>query len=625
MPTMKSGFIRPRFLAAVMAAAALAACGGGSDADQSVKTAPTTSLGPGSKICVDLNRNLGCDADEPATFADSESRYDIATPPESGTSDILLVGEPASTAKGVRPLRLATLAGWSKEINVLNTLVTAKVLSQSAADASGAYNDIVKAFGVANSVRLDATWAAIESTAQSALREAAEIVREQAGVDDYSAPVITKASVALIDSLARYIDGSTGQLLPAVTAYSVKTDVRGTLGLDICTVPEVQRLEIVTEGGAPILDKENYIDAVASLQDGNGVALSQEMELKIRGRGNYTWEMPKMPFKLKLNKEASLLGMKSGRDWTLLANYADKTLLRNELAFCMARTLGMPYTPQSRFVELTLNGDYVGQYQMTNKTDEIEAELKKQAKGEGVNTEVPLDQFNDIFLLEMDARLDADHWFKSASSIPYTLQTDTDGMQVARVERWINHLEDVLISGSSGERFNQADKYINLESLVDFSLVNEVLKNKDAFFSSTFMYRSLLDKKLAFGPVWDFDLSAANTDIGLPVGHPDGWHLPTIVNGWYVKALMEEPKFRALRQARWKYLSTQMNRVDKFVESSAVAMGPSQIRNFQRWPILDTQVIDGTAVLGSYQAEVRYLRDWMTERVGWINQNIRLQ
>ncbi|MET4578178.1 CotH kinase family protein [Ottowia thiooxydans] len=625
MPMMNSIFVRPQFLAVVMAAAALGACGGGSETDPPVKTGATTSLGPGSKICVDLNQNLRCEADEPATFADSESRYEIATPPESGTSAILLVGEPASTPEGVAPLRLATLAGWSKEINVLNTMVAAKVLTQSAADASGAYNDIVKAFGVSNNVSLNASWAAIDSTAQSALREAAEIAREQAGVDDYSVPVVSNASLALIDSLARYIDGSTGQLLPGVTSHYVKTDVRGTLGLDICTVPQVQRLEIATEGGAPILDKENYINAVASLQDGNGVALAQEMDLKIRGRGNYTWEMPKMPFKLKLDKEASLLGMKSGRDWTLLANYADKTLLRNELAFCMARILGMPYTPQSRFVELTLNGDYVGQYQLTNKTDEIEIELKKQAKGDGVNTEMPLDQFNDIFLLEMDARLDADYWFRSASTIPYTLQTDTDAMQVARVERWINHLEDVLISGSSGERFNQAEKYINLESLVDFSLVNEVLKNKDAFFSSTFMYRSSVNQKLNFGPIWDFDLSAANTDINQPVGQPDGWHLPTIVNGWYFKAMMEEPKFRALRQARWKYLSTQMNRVDKFLESSAVAMEPSQKRNFQRWPILDTQVIANTAVLGSYEAEVRYLRNWMTTRVGWINQNIRYE
>src|SRR5690606_7940140 len=93
-------------------------------------------------------------------------------------------------------------------------------------------------------------------------------------------------------------------------------------------------------------------------------------------------------------------------------------------------------------------------------------------------------------------------------------------------------------------------------------------------------------------------------------------------NGWYFNTLMEEPKFRALRDARWKYLSSQLQRVDEFVKNAALAMDASQARNFERWPILDQWVWPNVLVLGSHEAEVQYLRDWIAERARWIDQNI---
>lgn len=612
-----------RLLAVALTAAATAACGGGSGSSEQQKIAGATSWGAGARICVDRNLNLQCDAGDPAALADADGRYEILVDGGLDVSSLLLVAEPAGgkAAEG-QPHRLATWAGWSNDLNVLSTLVASQVLSRSAADANAAYGDIVSTFGLAEGVSLSATWASIEPVAQVALREAMDAAREQSGAEGYSASVVTKASQALVESLSRYVDGSTGQLLPVATAHFLKTDVRGTLGLELCLVPEVHRLNIVTEGGAPVLDKENYVKALVGLQGADGVTLAENLGARIRGRGNSTWGMPKKPFRLKLDASAGLLGMTSGKDWTLLANYADKTLLRNEVAFCLARTLGMPYTPQSRMVEIMFNGEYLGQYQLSNRTDELEVDLKAQAMKEGVNTAAPLSEFNDVFLIEIDERLDSEFWFRTETSIPYAMQTDSDSEQTARVARWFNHLEDVLRDRSVEDRIDRVSQYVDLESLVDFSLVNELLKNNDVFFSSTSMYRSSPNGRLIFGPVWDFDIAAGNNNTTNFVQHPHGWYLPERFNGWYFNTLMEEQKFRSLREARWKYLSSQMRRVDRFVEQAAAAMGASQARNFQRWPILDQWVWPNAVVLGSHEAEVRYLRDWMTERASWMDQNI---
>ncbi len=219
-----------RLLVVALAASAIAACGGGSGSSEQQKIAGVTSWGAGTRICVDRDQNLQCDARDPAALADAEGRYEILVDGGWDLSSLLLVAEPAGgkAAEG-QPHRLATWAGRSNELNVLNTLVASKVLSRSAADATAAYGDIVSTFGLAEGVILTDTWASIEPVAQVALREAMDAARAQLGTEGYSASVVNKASLALIESLARYMDRSTGHLLNEATAYFVKTDVRGTL------------------------------------------------------------------------------------------------------------------------------------------------------------------------------------------------------------------------------------------------------------------------------------------------------------------------------------------------------------------------------------------------------------
>ena len=127
-------------------------------------------------------------------------------------------------------------------------------------------------------------------------------------------------------------------------------------------------LEITTDNAAPIVSLINYVSGSVSITpapSGTDVAYSGTMQ--IRGHGNTTWLLPKKPYKLKLDSKASLLGMPAGKTWVLLANYDDKSLLRDQVAFEVGRRLGMAWTPNSRFVELFLNGQYEGNYQLTEE------------------------------------------------------------------------------------------------------------------------------------------------------------------------------------------------------------------------------------------------------------------
>src|SRR5690606_15429476 len=125
------------------------------------------------------------------------------------------------------------------------------------------------------------------------------------------------------------------------------------------TLPE---LSISTDGGAPVVSKDDYINATFSLSGENLV--TTEGNLEIRGRGNSTWSWPKKPYKLKLEDSEPLLGMPKSKHWVLLANYADKTLMRNDIAFMFGKSIGMEYTPRAKYAEVTMNDAYQGVYQL---------------------------------------------------------------------------------------------------------------------------------------------------------------------------------------------------------------------------------------------------------------------
>lgn len=251
--------------------------------------------------------------------------------------------------------------------------------------------------------------------------------------------------------------------------------------LATCPLPDVARIRIETQERHPIVDKENYIPASFQLQGPTGEPLGDAVPMKIRGRGNTTWDMPKKPYLLKFDDKIGVLGMAANKKWVLLANYSDKSLLRNALAFCTARLLGLVDTPQDRFVELTLNGDDLGVYQVTNKAYEVRDRVEKQGKdyfGQVVSGQ----SFDDPFLVEMNWRLDEDFNFVTRSGIAYSFESDSNADQLRRVRAWFDGLEEDLGDLDSPEALARVSNAVDLASLADFYLVNELASNADVFY-----------------------------------------------------------------------------------------------------------------------------------------------
>ena len=135
---------------------------------------------------------------------------------------------------------------------------------------------------------------------------------------------------------------------------------------------QVAQLTINTENGAPVIskDKKDYVNCTLMI-DSEKEEWDYTGPGRIRGRGNSTWLWyPKKPYRIKLDKKSEILGLATEKDWVLLANYRDPTHMMNTFTFIIGEKLGLPYTNHSRYVEVTLNGEYIGLYQLTEQVEQ---------------------------------------------------------------------------------------------------------------------------------------------------------------------------------------------------------------------------------------------------------------
>ena len=388
---------------------------------------------------------------------------------------------------------------------------------------------------------------------------------------------------------------------------------------EVCPAPKLARITIDTQDAQPVVSKINYVPAQFVIESGDGGLHDVVLPAKIRGRGNSTWRLPKKPYLVKLDESSPLLGMPAGKKWVLLANHADKSLLRNAVAFCMARLLEMPYTSHDRFFELTMNGEYQGVYQLTNKDYEIRDLINKQAKTY-FEQFVEGSDFDDPFVMELDERLGEDFKFRSNSGVPYTFESDTNAAQQARVQRWINEFEEVLKNHEDPDRMVKIKNRMDLNSLANMYLVNELMGNQDAFLFSVYLYRQR-GGKLVYGPVWDFDLSLGNVGL-VDSRNPEGWHARNTQWNWYFRELLKDPEFSSLMRQRWSRLARAVPSLNAYIDYSATALDAAQARNFSRWQILNDYVWPYAEVIGTYAGEVAFMKDWLNKRAHWINEHV---
>ncbi len=398
-----------------------------------------------------------------------------------------------------------------------------------------------------------------------------------------------------------------------VTAANATTK---TYQVEIYTFTGLPILYLETE--APVVSKDDYVKGKMTV-DANSKYPQPvtTMQMEMRGRGNSTWTMPKKPFRIKLDTKAELLGMPAAKKWVLLANFADKTLMRNYLALEISRRFEAVFTPRARFVEVILNGEYLGNYLLT---DQVEVgptrinipELKKTS---------PDSEVSGGYLLEVDERLDETVWFRSLLQVAFTVKSPEEitAKQLDYIKNYVQQVENTLYSPEFAHPTTGYSKYLNIETFINWYLVNELLKNNDAvFYSSVFLYKDR-NAKLSMGPVWDFDLAVGNVTYN---GNnlPEGWW---VKNAVWMNRLFDDPVFVQKVKARWNLLKgAQVATLYNFINTTAEELKNSQRENFNKWELLYNYTWPNTVSLGSYDSEVQYMKDWLSKRIKWMDTEI---
>lgn len=613
-------------ISAGIVATLLTACGG-SDDDRTPTLAGTIDAPfKSSVVCIDDNRNFACDPREPIARVNPSGRFEITIKPGMDFSQVLLAAtvDPfpnSDTSQVASRLALAAPATGDRHVGALSTLVALRMLAQPGLTPVQAAAQIDEQLGLTrHSVGRRESfpdWQHLESASIAALTRLTAAQPPRA-TEKTPAAVIQDSASALTATLKRYIDPATERLLKTVDGRTLASEIHHLTGGTTCAaIAPIPQLRLNTEGGQPIISKDLYLSAKFHFVGATQHNDSTIFETEIKGRGNSTWDMPKKPYRLKLKKKAELLGLPEVRSFALLANYADKSLLRTAVALCLAKQLDLEYTPSSHFVELYLNNEYQGVYQLTDKTYALEKHLEDNEVIGTANDPDP----DDGFLLELDSRLDEELWFRSDYGIPYTVQIDSSPAQRNVIMAYINDIEKSIFDATSANRLASVASMVDLGTLIDFYIVNELTKNRDAFWSSTFVHR-LRHGKLKYGPIWDFDLSSGN-DGETIAGEPLGWWLGNMAHDHALRELIQEPEFATHLKQRWDYLLSRFPETRHFIASSAEVIEEPQKRNFETWDILDKNIWPYAVVTGSYAGEINHLSKWLDTRTAWISQQLR--
>ena len=419
---------------------------------------------------------------------------------------------------------------------------------------------------------------------------------------------------------------------PEVRTYRcVASYTGGTAKSNTCSVAytALPCVTVTTASGDPITSKETYVDGHITILDPQGETVDKDITIK--GRGNSTWNMPKKGYTFKFDKKQGVLGLGKSKKWALIANYADKSLLRNVLASTLAGEVyndsGM-WQPEYVSVNVILNGEYRGVYTLaeTIKIDGKRVDIPdisdKQEDG------FTLDQGG--FILEIDNRLDEMYHFQSSHGVNFCLSDpdlDDGSKNDFTAEQIVDHVktvvqtaEDALFSDSFTDPATGYAKYLDVDSFIEWYLVNELTRNNDAVFhTSCFLYYDPADAKLHMGPVWDFDISCGNINYN---GNEKTDGLWIINASWYAR-LFQDPAFAAQVKQCWNAKRTQLDTVvNTEIAARADKLRVGAALNFNRWPILGTYVwpnADGYAQRTTYQSEVDYLVNWLNARIAWLD------
>lgn len=322
-----------------------------------------------------------------------------------------------------------------------------------------------------------------------------------------------------------------------------------------------------------------------------------------------------------------LLGFPAENDWILYAPYTDKTMMRNEITFKLSRDMGR-YASRTRACEVVLNGDYQGVYTLMEK---IKVDKNRVDIATLNPDEISGDDLTGGYVLRVDKWDENDYpsWQSGGIDFQYFDPGGEDLVTQQRdyIRAFIGSVNSSISSTSFKDPETGYQKYIDVPSFIDNMLISELGLNVDGYRYSTYMYKDKDSNggKLVLGPLWDFNLAYGNVDYNDAVEQPAGGWLYNDFRMFWFAQLMSDPAFQNKMKTRWdslRYDELSNTRITFLIDSMAASLSESQVRNYERWPILGTYVWPNQYIGNTYAEEVAWFKNWIITRANWMDANL---
>ena len=379
---------------------------------------------------------------------------------------------------------------------------------------------------------------------------------------------------------------------------------------------DVPSVYIETENRRSITSKEQYINCTLIYVDGESMLRYENTQ--IRGRGNSSWwNADKKSYRVKFaNKERFLgEGFANAKSWTFLANHGDKTMIRNALTYDLGRFMGMKFCPAARFVDVYLNGDYRGTYQIS---DQVPVHKKRIEVSE-----------ENVWLLEVVNENSKEDPLITTTryGIMYTIKNPKDenltlNKRIA-VGQWLRSFEEAVASDQFMDPQRGWRAFVDENDLINWYVGAEITGNIDALYS-IYMYKDGDDDKMHFGPLWDLDLGYDNSSERSLLRQMEAYlGLRDRPFEKIVQRLWKDPWFAQACNDRLQQLVD--NGLQQYllshIDSLRSAIWQTQTENFRKWRI-NQEVYSWAkrAYYNNYDSYINDLKGFVNIHIPYLQQ-----
>jgi uncharacterized short protein YbdD (DUF466 family) len=335
------------------------------------------------------------------------------------------------------------------------------------------------------------------------------------------------------------------------------------------TKAKIPVFRILTENKTPVTSKDVYQDA-SLIVEGN---IPFASKIKIRGRGNTTWGFPKKPFKIKLADKAGLLDGRPAKEWVLLANYLDPSLMQNAVAMEIGHLLKIPFTNTIKPIDLWLNNEYLGNYMLT---EQVEAKENRVEVGD------------DGVLLSLDTIIDPDDIYFTSNTyklpviIKYPKATNDPRLQI--IEQDFNELEK-RVKSTDFPNNNYLDLF-DAEAMAKYLIVYTLTCNEEINHPKSTYIHQKNGGKFTIGPIWDFDWAFSYEQRRIHYINPSRplfWK-ESAKGTVFFRRIANDPKIKTLMKTQWQdFRKSDFNKLMVFVADYANLMEDSRKADFKKW------------------------------------------